>query len=556
MANHSLDGSGKKMGPAAAKEGPRERLEQFTTPSGIPLKAVYTEEDLDGAGGSRSLGLPGQPPFTRGIYPNMYRGKLWTIRQFSGFGTPEETNRRFKLEHELGQTGFSIAFDAVTESGLDPDDPRVQGDVGMGGVPVSSLQDMETMFDGLPIDRVSTAVVATPWTACALSAMYFAVAEKRGVPLDKLDGTTQNDLLLFTGCCKLMDIIPPGNMLRLCVDVVEWCAKNTPRWHPVSFASYNYRENAITAPQELGLLFANAIAYIDEELGRGRLKIDDFAPTLSFHLAAHNDILEEVAKFRAARRMWYRLITERYHAGDPRSALFRFHVQTSGSTHTYQQPLNNVVRIAYQTLAAALGGAQSIHACSYDEALCLPTDQSILLSIRTQQIAQLESGVASVADPLGGSYYVESLTNEVEKRSWEYLDTVEKEGGLVATLESGWVHREFQKAMMDHETKLATGKTPVVGVNVHTMEKEPYDVPLFRPNPNAAEHQRARLERLKANRDNSEVASALEEVRERTVRGDNVMPAVMRAVKAYASLGEVQAVWKKLYPLWRMPIGI
>ena len=528
----------------------------LTTPSGIPIKPVYTGADTVGIDSDRDLGLPGKPPYTRGIYPNMYRGKLWTIRQFSGFGTPEETNQRYKMEYGLGQTGFSIAFDAPTESGLDPDDPRVEGDVGMGGVPVSSLQDMEIMFEGLPIDRVSTAVVASPWTACALSAMYFAMAVKRGIPLQQLDGTTQNDLLLFTGCCKLTDIISPGKMLRLCVDVVEWCARNTPRWHPVSFASYNYRENAITAPQELGLLFANAVAYIDEELGRHRLGIDDFAPTISFHLASHNDILEEVAKFRAARRMWYKLITERYQAKNPRSALFRFHVQTSGSTHTYQQPFNNIVRIAYQTLAAALGGAQSIHACSYDEAICLPTDQSILLSIRTQQIAQLESGVANVADPLGGSYYVEALTNEVEKRSWEYMNTVEKQGGLVTALESGWIHREFQKAMMEHETKLANGKTPVVGVNVYTMEEEPFKVPLFRPNPNAVDLQQAKLERLKGQRDNSEVASALEEVRELTVRGENVMPGVMRAVKAYATLGEIQGVWRKLYPLWRMPIGI
>ncbi len=534
----------------------QERKKQFTTASGIPLKSVYTHDDTAHLRPEETLGLPGQPPFTRGIYPSMYRSKLWTIRQFTGFSTPEETNQRFKLEYEMGQTGFSIAFDAVTESGLDPDDPRVAGDVGMGGVPVSSLQDMEAMFDGLPIDKVTTAVIATPWNACALSAMYFALAEKRGIPVEALDGTTQNDLLLFTGCCKLTDIIPPSDMLRLSVDLVEWCAQHAPKWHPVSFASYNYRENAISAPQELGLLFANTVAYIDEELGRDRLKIDDFAPTLTFHLAAHNDIFEEVAKFRAARRMWHKLLTERYGARDPRSPVFRFHVQTSGSTLAYQQPLNNIVRVAYQLLAAALGGVQSMHATSYDEALCLPSEQGILMSIRTQQIAQLESGVANVADPLGGSYYVEWLTDQVEQRSWDYLRTVEAQGGLVACLESGWVHREFQKAMLEHEMKLSSGETELVGVNVFKMEEEPHDVPVFRPNPRAADIQRAKLESLKANRDNAEVTSALAQIKEATQRRENVMPAVQRAVKAYATLGEIQGVWRGMFPLWHMPIGI
>ena len=534
----------------------KERKEEFTTESGISIKPVYTHEDVAHLRLEETLGAPGQQPFTRGIYPSMYRSKLWTIRQFTGFATPEETNERFKMEYELGQTGFSIAFDAVTESGLDPDDPRVAGDVGMGGVPVTSLLDMEAMFDGLPIDKVSTAVIATPWNACALSAMYFALSEKRGIPLEALDGTTQNDLLLFTGCCKLTDIIPPGDMIRLSVDLVEWCAQNTPRWHPVSFASYNYRENAISAPQELGLLFANTVAYIDEELGRDRLKIDDFAPTLTFHLAAHSDILEEVAKFRAARRMWHKLLTERYGARDPRSSAFRSHIQTSGSTLTYQQPLNNIVRVAYQLLAAALGGVQSMHATSYDEALCLPSEQGILMSIRTQQIAQMEAGVTSVADPLGGSYYIEWLTDQVEQRSWDYMRKIEDMGGLVACLESGWVHREFQKAMLEHEMKLSSGEKEVVGVNTFHMEEEPHDVPVFRPNPNSVDIQIAKLEKLRAERDNAEVGSALAQIKEVTHRRENVMPAVIRAVKAYATLGEIQGVWRGLYPLWRMPIGI
>ena len=533
-----------------------EAKSAFSTGSGIPVKGVYLPEDIADIGYNRDLGLPGTEPYTRGIYSNMYRGKLWTVRQFSGFGTPEETNKRFHYEYGLGQTGFSIAFDAVTESGIDPDDRRAEADVGVGGVPVNSLNDMEALFEGLPIDKVTTAVIATPWTACPLSAMYFALAEKRGIDLSQLDGTTQNDLVLFTSCCNLIDIIPPRHLIRLCVDLVEWCAQNAPKWHPVSFASYNYRENGITAYQELAILFANAIAYIEEELKRNRLGIDDFAPVLTFHLAGHNDFLEEVAKFRAARRMWYKLMKERYKAQNPRSLLLRFHVQTSGSTHTYQQPLNNLIRIAYQVLAAALGGAQSIHANSYDEALCLPTDQSILLSIRTQQIAQCEAGVTNVADPLGGSYYLEWLTNELEKRAWEYLQRIENVGGLVATLESGWLHREFMKAMDEHEKKVAKGETKVVGVNCFQMPEEPYQVPIFRPNPRAGEIQKAKLGKLRQERDNEKVKQLLEELRRVTESGENVMPVVMEGVKAGATLGEICNVWRKVYSLWKMPLGV
>ena len=531
-------------------------MDDFATNSGIPIKEVYTSRDLAGWSEEGDLGQPGKPPFTRGIYPNMYRGRPWTIRQFTGYATPEETNQRFQMEYSLGQTGFSIAFDSVTESGLDPDDSRVEADVGVGGVPVSSLQDMETMFAGLPIDKVSTAVIASPWTALALTAMYFAMAEKRGITLRELDGTTQNDLVLFTACCNLVDMIPPRHLIRLCVDLVEWCAREVPKWHPVSFASYNYRENAITAPQELGLLFANAKAYIDEELRRGRLGIDDFAPVLTFHLAAHNDFLEEVAKFRAARRMWYKLMKEHYGARNPRSWLFRFHVQNSGSTLTYQQPLNNIIRVAYQVLAAVLGGAQSIHATSYDEALCLPTEQGILLSIRTQQIAQLETGVTKTVDPLGGSYYLEWLTNEMERRSWDYLEELDKQGGLLACLESGWLHLEHTKAMTEHEAKVASGQYPVVGVNVHAMAEEPYEVPIFRPNPEAGRIQKEKIARLRAERDNREVERALEDLRRATLAGENTMPCVLRAVKAYATLGEIQNIWRKVYPLWRMPLRV
>ncbi|MFQ5924412.1 MAG: methylmalonyl-CoA mutase [Dehalococcoidia bacterium] len=533
-----------------------ETKSSTTTGSGIPAKDVYTPEDTKGLVYDKDVGLPGKEPYTRGIYPNMYRGKLWTIRQFSGFGTPEETNQRFKHEYDLGQMGFSIAFDSVTESGIDSDDPRARADVGAGGVPVNSLEDMETLFEDLPIDKVNTAVVASPWTSCPLTAMYFVMAEKRGIPISQLDGTTQNDLVLFTSCCNLIDIIPPHHMIRLCVDLVEWCAQHVPKWHPVSFASYNYRENAITAYQEIGIVFALAIAFIEEELQRNRLDIDDFAPVLSFHLAAHNDFLEEIAKFRAARRMWYRIMKERYNARNPRSLMFRFHVQTSGSTHTYQQPLNNIVRVAYQILAAALGGAQSIHANSFDEAICLPTDQSILTSIRTQQIAQYEANVGCTADPLGGSYYLEWLTSELESQAWEYLARIEELGGVVSALKSGWLHREFAKAMREYETMVATGETKIVGVNCFQLDEEPYQMPVFRPNPQSGEIQKAKLERLRKERDGRRVEQALAELGRATEAGENVMPAVIEAVRAYATLGEICNVWRRVFPLWKVPIVV
>ncbi len=522
----------------------------ITTMSGIPLKAVYTPDDVAHLNFDEILGKPASPPYTRGIYPLMYREKKWTIRQFSGFTTPEETNKRLKYEYQMGQTGLSIAFDAVTENGINSDDPRAQGDIGAGGVPTNSLADMETMFEGLPIDRVNTGVIGNPPASLPLSAMYFAMAEKRGIPLPSLGGTTQNDILLFTVCNTPIDQIPPRELIRLSVDLVEWCAINLPRWNPVSIASYNYRENGINAYQELAFLCANAIAYLEEGLRRNRLTIDQLAPAFSFHLAAHNDFFEEIAKFRAARRMWYRLTKERYQAQNPRSQILRFHVQTSGSTHTYQQPFNNNVRIAYQVLAAALGGAQSIHANSFDEAICLPTEQSVLLSIRTQQIAQFETNISNVVDPLGGSFYLECLTNEIEARAWDYLKKIENEGGLVAAIESGWVHREWRNAMEEYGRKVASGEYAMVGVNCFQMEEEPYDCEVFRTDPDAGIVLAGKLETLRKTRNQKRVSAALDRLRQASKAGENVMPAVMDAVKALATLGEIIDVWRDLYSIW------
>jgi len=531
-----------------------EKRNEFRTGSNIPIKEVYLPEDVADLNYKEDLGLPGEAPYTRGIYPSMYREKKWTIRQFSGFTSPEETNKRFRYEYEMGSTGFSIAFDAVTEYGINSDDPRAFADIGAGGVPTNYLEDMAIMFDGLPIDRVNTGVIGNPPASLPLSAMYFALADRRGIPLARLGGTTQNDILLFTVCNTPIDQIPPRYLIRLCVDLVEWCAQNMPKWNPVSIASYNYRENGIGAYEELAYLFANAIAYIEEGLRRNRLNIDQLAPVMTFHLAAHNDFFEEIAKFRAARRMWHRLMKERYQAQNPRSHMLRFHVQTSGSTHTYQQPLNNLTRVAYQVLAASLGGAQSIHANSYDEGICLPTEQSILLSIRTQQIAQMETNITSVVDPLGGSYYVESLTNELEELAWDYLKKIEDQGGLVEAIESGWVHQQWRDSMEKYARLIGNCETAVVGLNCFQMEEEPYEVPVFRPDPDAAEVQSAKLEILRKTRDNEQVKRSLDNLKKESQSGENVMPAVIDAVKASATLGEICDVWRELYSIWADPV--
>jgi methylmalonyl-CoA mutase N-terminal domain/subunit len=533
---------------------PHKDTDVFLTASGIPVKPVYLPEDAAHLYDDTTLGEPGKPPYTRGIYPQMYRTKPWTIRQFTGFTTPEETNRRFKYEHAMGQTGFSVAFDAATENGLDSDDPRVRADVGAGGVPTNSIEDMAVMFEGLPIERVNTGVIGNPPASLPLSAMYFAMAETRGIPLARLGGTTQNDILLFTVCNTPIDQIPPHHLIRLSVDLVEWCAQYMPKWNPVSIASYNYRENGINAYQELAFMLANAIAYLETGLQRNRLTVEQLAPVFSFHLAAHNDFFEEIAKFRAARRMWYRLMHERYKVQTPRARMLRFHVQTAGSTHTYQQPLNNLVRIAYQVLAAALGGAQSIHANSYDEALCLPTERSVLLSIRTQQIAQLETNVTNVVDPVGGSFYLEHLTNELEERAWDYLKQIEEQGGLVAAIASGWVHREWREAMEQYGRRIANGEIPVVGVNCLQMDEEPYDCPVFRPDPKAGEIQAAKLAAFRQARNPQRVQHALDALRRASEGGDNVMPAVLEAVKAHATLGEICGVWRQLYAVWNPSI--
>ncbi len=528
--------------------------EQLLSASGIPIKEIYTPDDVKDIDYDKDLGLPGQPPFTRGVYSSMYRGQLWTIRRLTGFNSPEDTNKLYREEYELGQTGFSIAPDISTATGMDPDDPRVSADVGHSGVPIYSIEDMGTVFDGLPIEKVSTYLADS--VDGILTPAYFLMAQRRGVDWSQIRGTTANSLFTWSSM-DIANSMPPQAFLRYAVDLIEWCSEHAPKWYPVSFNSYNPRDNGINAAQEIGMLMATVIQFIEEEKQRGRMPLDRFVRRFTFNTASHNDFFEEIAKLRAARRMYYKIISERYGIEDPRCGQFRLHVQTSGSTHTHQEPLNNLIRIAYQVMAAVLGGAQSIHANGYDEAVCLPTDQSMLLSIRTEQIAALETNVTNTVDPLGGSYYVESLTNELERRAWEWVQKVEDLGGMVEAIASGWIHREYKTAIVDYERKLASDEVTVVGVNKFRLEKEPYQVPIFRPDPASVDILIERIQRLREERDNGKVAEALQKLEEVVRSGEeNTFPARMEAVKAHATPGEIHNVGLAIYGGWHHPIEV
>jgi len=531
-----------------------ESTRNFQTNGDIPLKKIYTSDDVADIDYERDVGASGEPPYTRGLYPEMYRNRPWSIRQFTGHGTPEETNEWFKYEYEHGETGFSVAFDVPTESGIDSDDPRADADVGVGGVACDSVKDLEVIFDGLPIDKVSTSLVAGTLSTCQITAMYFALAEKRGISPKEIRGTGGTDMISDQVCMHHMDQIPPQHQLKLCVDLTEWSCKYAPRWLSVNFDSYNHRESGVTAAQELAFLFINLIGYTEEALKRGNVTIDELAPCYAYNMALDMDFFEEIAKLRAARRMLYKILKERFGAKDPRSWRFRVHVQTAGSTHTLQQPLNNVVRVAYEVMAAALGGAQSVHANSYDEAVCLPTEESLLLALRTQQVAQLETNVTNVVDPLGGSYYVEWLTNEVEKGAWQYLEKIEQAGGLVKIIESGWAYNEFTKAMVGHQKRIESGERKIVGINCFVGKTEPFPGKIFRPNPRAGEIQAEKLRELRQERDNQQAQNALDQVRRDTEAGNNVMPAVMEAAKAYCTIGEMCSIWRDIYGIWRLPV--
>jgi methylmalonyl-CoA mutase N-terminal domain/subunit len=524
---------------AKALRAAPERRERFVTSSDIEIADVYTAADLEAAGfdPERDLGLPGEPPFTRGVQPTMYRSRFWTMRQYAGFATAEETNERFRYLLAQGQTGLSVAFDLPTQMGYDSDAPEAEGEVGRVGVPISSLADMEVLLDGLPLDEVSTSMTINS-TAPILLALYVAAAEKRGVPRDRISGTTQNDILKEY-IARGTWIYPPAFSMRLVTDIFEFCAAELPRWNTVSISGYHMREAGATAAQELAFTLADAIAYCESAVARG-LAIDEFAPRLSFFFAAWSELFEEVAKFRAARRMWARIVRDRFGASNKRSMACRFHVQTAGSSLTAQSIDNNVVRTTVQALAAILGGAQSLHTNARDEALALPTEASARLALRTQQILAHESGVTETPDPLAGSYFVERLTTQLEEAAQAYLDEIDAMGGTLAAIEGGFQQRQIQESAYRVQQAIERADLVVVGVN-RFRDDGVGDVvpPIQRIDPDGERRQIERVRRVRAERDAAAWSAALDRL-EAAARGDeNLLPLIIDAVKAYATVGEI-----------------
>jgi methylmalonyl-CoA mutase N-terminal domain/subunit len=529
----------------SAKRRAAERKETFTTSpaSDIVVPDISTEEDLEGFDAHTQLGYPGEFPFTRGVHPGMYRSRLWTMRQYAGFGTAEESNKRYHFLLSQGTTGLSVAFDLPTQMGYDADNALAEGEVGKVGVSISSLEDMETLLNGLPLDRISTSMTINA-TASILLSLYIAVAKKQGVELRKLSGTVQNDILKeYTA--RGTYIYPPQHSMRIITDIFSYCAQNIPRWNTISISGYHIREAGATAVQEVAFTLSNAIAYVQAAIDAG-LNVDTFAGQLSFFFNSHNNLFEEVAKFRAARRMWAHIMRDRFHAQDPRSMMLRFHTQTAGSTLTAQQPDNNVVRTAYQALAAVLGGTQSLHTNSKDEALSLPTEEAARLALRTQQILAYETGVADVVDPLAGSYYVESLTNAIEERAWRYIERIDELGGSVRAIERGFMQAEIEQAAYEYQKALEKEETIVVGVNRFTQEEEQRP-PLLRVDPEIGRRQAAKLAALRQRRDNERVQQRLTAL-ENGARGtDNLIPLIIDAVEAYATLGEISDAMRRVF---------
>ena len=520
---------------AKARQAAPERRDRFTTSSGIEIRDLYTPADIAGLDEDRDLGRPGEYPYTRGVQPTMYRSRLWTMRQYAGFATAEETNRRFRYLLEHGQTGLSVAFDLPTQMGYDSDAPAAEGEVGRVGVPISSLADMHVLLDGLPLGDVSTSMTINA-TAPILLALYVAAAEEQGVERARISGTTQNDILKEY-IARGTYIFPPRPSMRLVTDVFEFCAAELPKWNTISISGYHMREAGATAAQELAFTLADAIAYVEGAVDRG-LDVDAFAGRLSFFFAAWSELFEEVAKFRVARRMWATIMRERFGATDPRSLLCRFHVQTAGSSLTAQSIDNNVVRTTIQALAAVLGGAQSLHTNSRDEALALPTEEAARLALRTQQILAYESGVTETPDPLAGSYLVESLSNELEAAAWAYLDQIEALGGTLAAIERGFQQREIQEAAYRVQRAVDEGDQVVVGVN-RFRDDAVHTPPTQRIDPDGERRQVERVQRVRAERSGADWTAAMDEL-ERTAASDgNLMPAILAAVRAHATVGEI-----------------
>jgi len=541
------------MTPKPQRKVPAEKSaaekQDFSTLSGIPLKEVYRSEDIASMDLKEKLGEPGEFPFTRGVYPTMYRGRLWTMRQFAGFGTPEQTNRRFRYLIDHGQTGLSTAFHFPTLMGYDSDSPRARGEVGVCGVAVDTLRDMEVLFDKIPLDRVTTSMTINP-PASILLCMYIAVAEQQGVPMDKVSGTVQNDILKEY-IAQNSYVFPPRPSMRLVVDTLEFASKHLPKFNPISISGYHIREAGSTAAQELAFTIADGIAYVQACVERG-MQVDDFAPRLSFFWDVHNDFFEEIAKLRAARRMWAYLMRDRFKAKKPESMRMRFHCQTAGVSLTAQQPYNNVVRVAVQALAAILGGTQSLHTNSLDETLALPSDESVRIALRTQQILANENKVANTIDPLAGSFFVESLTDELERQAYDYIKKIDELGGMVKAIENGYPIKEIAEASARYQRRVESGEEKIVGVNDFILEDEtPPEI--LKLDPGVEMQQVENLKKVKAGRDNEKVKACLDKIRAAAQGTENLMPPILTAVKAYTSVGEIMGTLREVWGEYHDP---
>lgn len=520
-----------------------EWKEDFITTSSVPIKRLYTPEEIQDFDYLKDLNFPSQYPFTRGVQPTMYRGRLWTMRMFSGFGTAEESNKRYKYLLEHGETGLSVAFDFPTLYGFDSDHPKAKGEFGKCGVAVSSLKDMEILFNGIPLDKITTSMTING-PASILWAMYIVNAEKQGVSKNQIGGTIQNDILKEYIAQKSY-IFPPEPSMRLIVDTFEYGYKHVPKWNTISISGYHIREAGSTAVQELAFTLADGLTYVEEAINRG-LKVDDFAPRLSFFFNAHNDLFEEIAKYRAARRIWAREMKERFKAKNPRSSWLRFHTQTAGCALTAQQPENNIVRVAIQGLAAVLGGTQSLHTNSMDEALALPSAKAARIALRTQQILAHESGVANTIDPLGGSYFIEYLTNQMEEECYKYFDKIDALGGVISAIEKGFFQKEIANASYQYQKEIEQKRRTVVGVNDYILD-EPLRIELLKMDSEGEKKQFARLKDLRAKRDNKKVNELMTTLRSKAEGEENLMPYIIDCVKAYCTLGEITGVFKEVF---------
>jgi methylmalonyl-CoA mutase N-terminal domain/subunit len=534
--------------PALSKKA--ERKESFQTVSLDEVNRLYTPADVSGIDFDRDISFPGEFPYTRGIHPTGYRAKLWTMRQFAGFGTPEETNRRFKYLMSQGQTGLSVAYDLPALMGYDADSMLSEGEVGKCGVAVSSLADLEILFEGIPLEEVTVSqTINAP--ASVLLAMYLVVAEKQGADWKKISGTLQNDILKEYIAQKEW-IYPIRPAMKLVTDTFEFCTRHVPRYNPISVSGYHIREAGATALQELAFTLRDGIEYVEWGVRAG-LDVDEFVPRISFFFNAHNDFFEEIAKYRAARKIWAETMRDRFGAKDPRTLQLRFHTQTAGVSLTVQQPLNNIVRVAIQALAGVMGGTQSLHTDAYDEALALPTDRAALIALRTQQIIAEETGVANTVDPLGGSYFVEELTRKMEEGANDYFNKIDAMGGMVDAIEKGFPQREIQESAYQYQKAVERNEQIIVGVNRYQMQDEPAEVPILTIDESVRDRQVERLEKIRAERDNGQVANALEKLKQAAGRNENTMPATIEAVRAYASLGEICDALRDVYGLYEEP---